>query len=182
MKDILIIIDLQKGFTQNLRTNNLVKNIKNLLEKDIFDIVIATRFLNCDNSIYEKIFDWKYLKDEDERKLEPVVEEYADYIYDKYIYNCVDTNFLQRLCQLNDGQYPEKVFIAGVDTDCCVLTTAVGLFEHNIRPVVLAKYCDSNGGGQSHEAGLRCLRRLIGKEQIIDNEIIEKFHLCNMIM
>ena len=59
----------------------------------------------------------------------------------------------------------------GADTDCCVLTTATTLFEHNIRPVVLTSYCASNGGDKSHEAGVLCMKRLIGKGQLVDIEI-----------
>ncbi|MDR4235666.1 hypothetical protein, partial [Priestia megaterium] len=63
---------------------------------------------------------------------------------------------------------PKKVFIIGADTDCCVLTIATALFENNIRPIVLTKYVDSNGGSESHKAGLLVLKRLIGKNQLVD--------------
>ena len=72
---------------------------------------------------------------------------------------------------MNNGAYPEKIFITGADTDCCVLTIATALFEHNIKPVVLTRYCDSNGGSVSHEAGIACMTRLIGEEQLVDKEI-----------
>ncbi len=73
---------------------------------------------------------------------------------------------------MNNGAYPEKIFITGADTDCCVLTIATALFEHNIKPVVLTRYRDSNGGSVSHEAGTACMTRLIGEEQLVDKEII----------
>ncbi len=41
------------------------------------------------------------------------VQEYADVIYQKYTYNCVDINFVQRLCSLNEGAIPEEVYIVG---------------------------------------------------------------------
>ena len=47
------------------------------------------------------------------------------------------------------------------------MTTAVGLFERGIRPVVLEHYCASNGGARSHAAALLALERLIGKEHIL---------------
>ena len=40
------------------------------------------------------------------------------------------------------------------------------IIEHNIRPVVLEKYCASTGGAASHAAGIRVLDRLIGAAQI----------------
>ncbi len=80
-------------------------------------------------------------------------------------------NFIQRLCQLNDGVFLEKVFVVGVDTDCCVMMLATALFEYNIRSIVLTKYCASNGGTESHNAGKTCMKRLIGEKQLIQEEI-----------
>ena len=177
MKNILIIVDMQNGFARNDRTKELVKRIESLLSRNLFDAVIATRFFNDDNSIYERVLGWKRLKDETDRELPKGISQYVDYYADKYIYNCVNSSFIQRLCQLNDGIYPERVFIAGADTDCCVLTIATALFENNIRPVVLTKYVHSNGGPQSHEAGLLVMKRLIGKNQLIDVDPLSKEEL-----
>ncbi len=166
MKNILLIVDMQKGFLQSDRTKELLSKVEALLNKNIFDVVIATRFFNADNSIFEKSFGWTGLKREEEQEIPLELRKHIDYFEDKYIYNCVNSNFVQRLCQLNGGNYPEKIFIVGVDTECCVLTIATSLFENNIRPIVLSEYVDSNGGKESHIAGLIALRRLIGENQI----------------
>ena len=44
MKNILIVVDMQKGFARYKQTQKLAKDIADLLEKNLFDIVIATRF------------------------------------------------------------------------------------------------------------------------------------------
>lgn len=168
MRNILIVVDMQEGFTCDEKTKQLKNRVVGLLEKKIFDAVIATRFLNEKDSIYEKLFDWKHLEQDDERAISKEIMEYVDYVADKYIYNCVNASFIQRLCQLNEGAYPEKVFVVGVDTDCCVLSIATSLYENNIRPIVLTQYVDSNGGNKSHEAGLLCMKRLIGEKQLSD--------------
>lgn len=168
MKNILIIVDMQKGFARYEQTIKLSERIQAFLDRNIFDAVVATRFLNDNNSMYERMFNWKRLKTDEDRALPEGIAKHVDYYADKYIYNCVNTNFIQRLCQLNDGVYPEKVFIVGADTDCCVMTIATALFENNIRPVVLTKYIDSNGGPDSHNAGLLIMKRLIGQGQLSD--------------
>jgi nicotinamidase-related amidase len=168
MKNILIVVDMQKGFIRDNQKKELTERIIELLDKKIFDAVIATKFLNAENSIYEKIFNWERLESEEEQEIPSRIIEHVDYVVDKYIYNCVNASFIQRICQINDGKYPEKVFVVGVDTDCCVLTIATSLFENNIRPIVLTHYVDSNGGTQSHEAGLLCMKRLIGEKQLSD--------------
>lgn len=168
MKNILIVVDMQEGFLCDAQTKKLKNSVVELLKKNIFDIVIATRFLNEKDSIYEKLFDWKQLEQEEERCISDDIMEHVNYVADKYIYNCVNTSFIQRLCQLNEGIYPEKVFIVGIDTDCCVLSIATALYENNIRPIVLTKYVNSTGGNKSHEAGLLCMKRLIGEKQLSD--------------
>ena len=178
MKNILVVVDMQNGFARYDQT--ITKQIKGLLDLNIFDSVVATRFLNGTNSIYEKLFGWNKLESEDEQALVDGYEDHIDFIFDKYIYNCVNASFIQKICQLNDGIYPEKIFIVGVDTDCCVLAIATGLFEHNIRPVVLTQYCDSNGGPDSHQAGLLCMKRLIGESQLIDIEIDQNTDLQSL--
>lgn len=171
MNKILVVVDMQNGFARHEQTINLTEKIRKLLERELFDAVIATRFFNDDNSIYEKLFGWTRLKTKEEIELADGYEKYVDYIIDKSVYTCVNSSFIQKLCQLNEGIYPEEVFIVGADTDCCVLTIATGLFECNIRPIILTKYCDSNGGNASHNAGLLCMKRLIGENQLIDREI-----------
>lgn len=174
MKNILIVVDMQNGFLEGEHTSHLLPLITELLKTKTFDVVIGTRFLNAPNSIYEKLFYWKKLETAYETAIPEELLTHMDYIEDKYIYNCVHASFLQRLCQLNDGQLPQKVYLAGVDTDCCILSIATSLFENNICPIVLTRYCGSNGGTESHNAGILCLKRLIGDTQLIDKEILSK--------
>lgn len=171
MKNILILVDMQEGFCSREQTKTVCERIEKLLKTKAFDHIVATKFLNYDNSMYEKLFNWYQLKTEEDRKLCKDFDIYADAVSEKTIYTCVNPHFLQRICQLNDGDFPEKLFVAGVDTDCCVLKTATDLFEYNIRPVVLTHYCGSNGGPESHTAGITCMKRLIGEKQLYSGEI-----------
>lgn len=83
---------MQKGFIENKQV--LTDRVVELLKNNIFDSVIATRFLNGENSIYKKIFNWKHLETEDERSIPKEIMEHVDYLADKYFYNCVNTNFI----------------------------------------------------------------------------------------
>ena len=174
MKNILLVIDMQKGFALYEQTVQLTHRIEELLERELFDSVVATKFFNGANSSYEKFFNWHRLESEEEQALPENIQKHVTCTVTKNIYNCVNSDFIQKLCQLNDGVYPEKVFIIGADTDCCVLTIATALFECNIRPVVLTHYCDSNGGPVSHQAGLTCMKRLIGEGQLFSGELTQK--------
>lgn len=173
MKRILIVVDVQNGFARTPDTKKVSLKIEELLCRKLFDVVIATKYVNGSNSIYERLFNWNGLVDAEQQKLAGNIEEYVDCVVKKTIYNCVDVSFIQKLCQMNDGEYPTEVYVVGIDTDCCVLTVATSLFEHNIRPIVLLNYCYSNGGDNSHQAGILCMRRLIGDKQLVHLELKE---------
>lgn len=168
MKNILILVDMQNGFTRYPQTEDLSKRIENMLSLNLFDEVVATQFMNYDNSIYEQLMSWQRLKSNEDRTIRAELQPYINEVFPKSVYTCVSSNFIQRICQLNDGIYPRKLFIAGADTDCCVLKIAVDLFENNIRPIVLTTYCHSNGGEEFHKSGILCMKRLIGDKQLAD--------------
>lgn len=179
MKDILIVVDMQEGFVHSEKIRELVSNIKRLLEADVFDVVIATKFINTKDSMFEKYLSWSDLEIDEEQQICQELSPYINAITVKNYYSGVNEQFLMELATNNDGTLPDRVFLVGVDTDCCVLATAVSLFENNIRPIVLPAYTGSTGGEEAHQAGVRCLERLIGKKQIytdveITKDIIKK--------
>lgn len=67
----------------------------------------------------------------------------------------------------------KEAYISGIDTDCCVLKTAIDLFEMNVRPIVLTNYCASNGGIESHCAAIKVLERTIGERQLCADSVTE---------
>jgi hypothetical protein len=62
------------------------------------------------------------------------------------------------------------MFVLGIDTDCCVLKTAVDLFENHIHPIVLAHYLHRMRGQVSHDAGVKVLELIL---QSKDGQTIE---------
>lgn len=166
---ILLLVDVQNGFVRTAEVDSTVNKIQSLLELKIFDSVIATRFLNANHSTYETILGWHRLTTREEQELDSRIAPYVDCILDKYGYSCVNPSFIQKLIQLNGGTYPNEIYIAGIDTDCCVLTSAAALFDVGIKPIVLIDYCNSNGGKKSHDSGITCMQRLIGHNQIIND-------------
>ncbi|MDD3370684.1 MAG: cysteine hydrolase, partial [Alphaproteobacteria bacterium] len=84
-------------------------------------------------------------------------------VYTKGVYSCLSEAFLQRLTQLG----VKEVHLCGMDTNCCVLKTAVDLFERGFRPVLLSKFCASHSGDAYHDMALKLLEKLIGPGQIV---------------
>jgi nicotinamidase-related amidase len=162
MNFCLFIIDIQNGFiTQN--TNHVPQRVKSLLEQNIFEHVIFTKFINTPNSPYVKYLNWHGLISPVEQKIVDDIEAFAQVIFDKTIYTACNTETLDFL-KRNDIQ---KVFICGLDTDSCVLKTAIDFFENNIIPYVLEYYSASTGGDKFHQAGLLVLSQMIGVNNIV---------------
>lgn len=172
MKNILIVVDMQNGFNRYEQTHILADKIIELTNSNYFDYIIATRFLNKEGSQYTKFLNWHRLIERPEIDLIKGMK--VDTVVDKWIYTCVNEKFMAFLYEINENEMPKHVFICGADTDCCVLKIATDLFEQGILPIVLTDYCDSNGGPESHKAGLLVMKRLIGKISLVDGVINNK--------
>ena len=157
----LFIIDVQNGFVSD-KTKMVLPKIEQLMDDFDEGVIIATQFINKENSGFTDIMHWGRLKTTPETDLIPFVKKKATYVIQKPTYSACTDEVMQLLLQNNITE----AYIAGIDTDCCVLATAISLFEHNIRPVVLEQYCVSNGGDVSHQAAITVLERTIGLNQI----------------
>lgn len=156
----LLIIDVQVGFV-NDATRHIVPRVEEIQKR--YPHVYATRFINAEGSPYRKILNWhRFYADSDDV---PLAFEPVDLavIMDKNIYTCVDDAFLEDL----RSKGIEEVAICGIDTDACVSACAVDLFENGFKPILLSEACASHAGAEYHEAALRILARLIGKNQIV---------------
>jgi nicotinamidase-related amidase len=160
-KSLLLVIDVQNGFVSK-KTRHVVPRIVQLLSSSKFGKVAFTQYFNAESSPYEKYLQWFELKTDEEQALAKEIEPYARLIFRKDVYTAINSEVRTFLEREKIG----TVYLVGIDTDCCVLATAVDLFQMGIRPIVLADYCASNGGHESHAAGLRVLVRLIGAGQI----------------
>ena len=172
MKNILIIVDIQNGFNRYEQTHVLADKIVKLSNSGVFDKIIATRFRNREGSQYTEFLNWHRLMESPDIDLVEGIK--ADVVVDKWVYTCINDDFMTLLKELNAGELPKHVFICGADTDCCVLKTATDIFEQGLMPIVLTEYCDSNAGPKSHEAGLLVMGRLIGKVCIVPDKINSK--------
>jgi nicotinamidase-related amidase len=61
----------------------------------------------------------------------------------------------------------KQIDLAGIDTDQCVLATALALFDAKITPRVLTQYCASTAGRKMHDTGVLVLRRALGTQNIL---------------
>ena len=174
MNSILLVIDVQNGFQRNKETKENATRIAELLSSNIFDKVISTRFVNRPESPYTRWLHWPRLIGKPDTDLLDELKIKSDIILEKYYYNCEKESFTSALKKCNDGVLPDCVFMCGTDTDCCVQINAATMFEMGIHPIVLVDYCASNGGQESHRAGLMVMRRTLGEKHLINGSISSK--------
>ena len=154
MKTALLIIDVQECFTQSTSKEFIIAI--EALQTDYSDVFIS-RFFNYKGSGFIKHLDWQScFKDSREFQLAFTPDSKA-MVFDKNTYS----SFHEKMSDF------DEIHICGLETDACILKTALDLFEHNIRPVVLSELCCSNGGNNLHQAALKILQRNIGKAQVV---------------
>ncbi|MBQ8893515.1 MAG: nicotinamide-nucleotide amidohydrolase family protein [Clostridia bacterium] len=166
MKKILLVIDVQKGFITEKTGEQAKERIDALLRAELFDCVISTVYRNYENSPIVRLMGWDKLMTAEEQAVVGEAALRSDHFLEKTTYSACSGELLELLRRENGGSLPEHLFIAGVDTECCVLATATDLFEAGIRPLVLAQYCGASGGEEAHAAGLRSLCSLIGRNNL----------------
>lgn len=139
MSQVLLVVDVQHCFL-NAFTSHVPARIRRLLERDEYDLVWFTRFVNTEARPYRHILGWH-------GGSEPPATELA----------------------------PERVLLAGIDTDMCVLKNAMDGFDLGLRPIVLVDCCASTAGLQAHLAGLAVLARNIGADQLQEAGLSEGY-------
>lgn len=181
MKNFLLVIDIQAGFIVEGANDEAKARIDELLGAGIFDCVIATAYRNYENSPIIRLMGWDKLLTVEEQALVGETALRADHIVYKNTYSAYSDSLTALLRAENGGELPECVFVAGVDTECCVLMTAADLFEAGIRPVVLTGYCGASGGEEAHRAGIRSMGSLIGRNNLYDGVIGSKQELSDIL-
>ena len=134
-----VTVDLQHAF-MNRDTRCIIPKVEKKLQD--YRHIAATRFHNQEGSNYRRLLDWDACSAEDSGfSLVLDLPERA-MIFDKPGYNGLTPLFQQTLSRLGI----KTVHICGVDTDACILATAIGIFDLGLRPVVIASACASSGG------------------------------------
>lgn len=160
MNSLLLIIDLQDSFI-NSNTEMVLPKINMLLNENKFDKIVFTRFINSPNSIWFTKLKYTGCITEKSRKIQ--IETRNNKVIDKQIYSALGTE-LKTYIEENDIS---KIYLCGIDTECCVLKTAFDLFENGYDVYVLKDYCACMQGLQRHNNALDILKRTIGYDKII---------------
>ncbi len=161
---VLAVIDMQKGFI-NQYSNHITPNIDTLIrECRVRSIpVVFSRFFNSSGSAYETLMGWTSFQSGSETDIIAELVQFAEIIIDKNSYTALTRSFIE-IIETNNWK---TIVLCGLATESCVLKTAADAFEVGLRPIVVSDACASDRGDEFHQAGLKILRRFIGKRQIM---------------
>lgn len=161
MKKLLLIIDLQNDFI-NENTKNIPNHIKDLILKEKYDYIAFTQFINdVDSNFYLKL---KYEGCMTNIGQKIAIDTLGYPIFQKKIYTALNEE-LKQFIKKNDI---EKIYLCGIDTDACVLKTAIDLFENNLDVKVIEDCCMSHSGREYHNYAISMLKKLIGNQNVIN--------------
>lgn len=165
MKDtLLLIIDLQKNFINEFSLD-LPYTIQELINSNKFKHIVFTKFINDENSSFYKILNYKGCMTEDDRNIVIDTKDYK--VIEKMTYSALNEE-LQRYISNNNIK---TIYLCGIDTDACVLKTALDLFENNYDVKVIEDCCMSHSGAEFHKYAIRILKKMIGNQNIIFKNI-----------
>lgn len=160
MNSLLLIIDLQKVFI-NKNTRKLPKKINKIINDKKYNKVAFTRFNNFDDSIYVKKLKWKKCINVDDKKI--MIDVGNNKVFNKYVYSAVNEEFIKFIKENNIT----NIYLCGIDIECCVLKTAIDLFELGYNVYVLKDYCTCTHGIIRKNNALKIIKRCIGKDNVI---------------
>lgn len=166
----LLIVDMQEGFLDP-STKSFVQKVQDYVDEYglRYHNIVATRFVNPNPSKWRDLLDWDGCG-EGSKDL-PIKLQLPSHtqIIDKPSHGLIKVENVGELFK-----NLERVDVLGVDTDACVLSCALDLFDMNITAQVLSDLCYSTHGEYYHYMALEILRRNLGQEQIRSSHTVWK--------
>lgn len=164
---ILLVIDVQKYFMNDL-TRDLPGKIKTYIEqnKNEFDSIIFTQFVNSEKNNFAKLMDWHEMSKPPQTDICDELVQFAakEKVFVKNEYSAFRNKKFAKF--LKDNKI-EEIRIAGINTEQCVFATAIEAFDLEYRPVVLSELCRSSVNENWHKFAIETMKEMIGEKQVI---------------
>lgn len=157
---LLVVIDLQNEFI-NDNTYDSISAITKLIDLNKFSHVIFTRFINSNNNPTFTKLNWNGCLDEESKKICIDTNNYK--ILDKETYSAYNSDLVN---YINDNRI-DNIYLCGIDIECCVLITAMNLFENGYNVYVLKDYSYCTNGIERKNNAIEILKRNIGNDRVI---------------
>ena len=161
---LLLIIDLQKNFINEF-TAEIPYKIQKLINSNKFKHIVFTKFINDENSNFYKVLNYKGCMTEHDRNIVIDTKDYK--IIKKRTYSALNQELKKYISNNNIA----TIYLCGIDTDACVLKTALDLFDNNYDVKIIENCCMSHSGLEYHSFAIQILKKMIGNKNIISKNI-----------
>lgn len=144
-------------------TNNVVKKIIIAKERLNVDRCIFTKFINSEHTVFSNCLKWNRMQTHEEQGIVIPIEE-NDVIIEKQQYSAVTDKLKEMLI----AGACDTIYLCGLETDACVLSTAFDLFDFGIVPTILIDCCASARGESYHMAAKKIMERSFGTHNVVE--------------
>ncbi|MGD9901261.1 MAG: isochorismatase family protein [Spirochaetales bacterium] len=166
----LLVVDMQAGFI-NEHNKEYVPAVIELIESNLFDNYIYTKYINTANSPFSKILGWTDLQDSASQQLVVPYLNNSEIIVQKHTYGISD----DRVKKFKEDKVKE-IYICGTDIDACVYAIGISLFDNNVKPIFITDACmTSSETDDLRDWSLKIIERQFGNAcMITSDELKEK--------
>lgn len=158
---VLLAVDLQRGFCRG--ATEVMPRVRDRLAADGSSL-LATRFVNS-GPMFEQRLGWSSMRGGLDVELDPLIAQRAVRVFDKDGYGAP-----AELVDYLHSIAPTRIEVFGIDTDSCVLATAIALFDAHLPVVLNGNLSGSTGGERMHRYGLEVAGRMLGYGNLIGRE------------
>ncbi len=157
IKTALIIIDVQNYFV-NEHTKDIPDKIYSFIQKNKFDFVAFTKFVNNKNSNFFKLLNWKKCLSSPDTDIHPTLSRFVNKnnLFEKATYSVFKCDKLVKILKKNNIN---KIFLCGIDIDACVLASAFDGFDLGYEIYILRDLCLSHSGEKLDSAASEIIRK-----------------------
>ena len=156
-KTALIILDIQNCFITD-SNKNLPQRINEHIEKQKYDFIIFTKFINSENSNFVKKLNWHKCKKSPEIDIVPELLEFSskNHIFEKYTYSIFKSK--EFLVFLRENKI-SKLFFCGLDLDACIIASAFEAFDLGFDFEILLDLTDSSAKEHIIDSAKQVIKR-----------------------
>jgi nicotinamidase-related amidase len=167
---VLLVVDCQNGFISE-HSAPIIPAVDRLMKewRKRGMPVYATKFINYSNSPFERLTQWTRCTTSPETDIVDELEHHLGsgvHVVEKSVYSF----FTRKWSDLAKSAQWSDVVIVGIDTDGCVLKTALDAFELDLTPWVVTDATASHAGERAYDAAIYIAGRTIGGGQLVDVE------------
>jgi nicotinamidase-related amidase len=157
-KNVLIVIDVQKGFI-NTETKEIPEKIARHIENNVYDHLIFARFINNTETPFYKKLNWKECSEPPDIDIHEALQKYArpENTFDKGTYSVFKQKSLLKFLKENNIN---TVYLCGLDSDGCVLASSFEGFDLGLNITILTELTASSSDNKHlHEYALKIMKR-----------------------